>query len=316
MLDQTLPDPITLSHRYCGSQVYDAWSDGQLLDIFVQWHEEAAFAALVRRHGPMVLSVCRRVLRQAQDAEDAFQATFLVLAKNAHRLREPNLLASWLYGVAYRTALHARQRAAQRSAREKEAASMPQPESNPEVGSQELRQLLDEELSRLPEKYRAALVLCYLEGKTNEEAARLLGWPSGSMSHRLARGRELLRERLAPRLAKLSVFLPMFPLSDYLEPSAVPQVLAQMTAQAATTVVGAKVAAVGSGLISASVRELMEETLTSLVPSPRRWFYFFMFLVWLLLGLGAAGYVAAGGWPYGQTGVQPSCHDSSGRSLP
>jgi RNA polymerase sigma factor (sigma-70 family) len=316
MLDKTLPDAAALSQRYGGSRMHDAWSDGQLLELFVRWHDEAAFAALVRRHGPMVLSVCRRVLRHTQDAEDAFQATFLVLAKKADRLRQPNLLANWLYGVAYRTALHARQRAAHRSAQEREAASMSNPESSPDVDSQELRRVLDEELSRLPEKYRAPLVLCYLEGKTNEEAARVLGWPSGSMSHRLARGRELLRERLVPRLAGLSGLLPLLPLMDYLEPSAVPPFLAQTTAQAAIVVVGSKVAAVGAGLISASVRELMEETLTSLAPSPWRWLYVLIVVVGSLLGLGGAAYVAANGWPPGQPGNPPSCHDPSGLAAP
>jgi RNA polymerase sigma factor (sigma-70 family) len=154
MLENASIDPARLSHRYAGALTFEALSDGQLLEWFVRRGEEAAFAALVRRHGPMVLGVCRRVLRHAQDAEDAFQATFLVLAQKAPRLRRPELLANWLYGVAYRTALHARQRAAQRSAREREAASMSNPENNPQVDSQELRRLLDEELIRLPERYR------------------------------------------------------------------------------------------------------------------------------------------------------------------
>jgi RNA polymerase sigma-70 factor (ECF subfamily) len=303
MLDKTLPNPTARSSRYGGSLLYDAWSDTQLLEFFVRWREEAAFAALVRRHGPMVLSVCRRVLRHAQDAEDAFQATFLVLAKKAHRLRQPKLLANWLYGVAYRTALHARQRAAHRSAREREAASMTEAESNPVSEGPELRRLLDEELNHLPEKYRAPLVLCYLEGKTNEEAARMLGWPSGSISHRLARGRELLRERLAPRLGMLSGLLPAFPLTDFLEPSALPPLLAQTTAAAATALAGAKVAAVGASLISASVRDLMEETLESLAPSPWHWLYPAILIVLSLLGVGTAVYVATGAWPQPQ-----GCH--------
>jgi RNA polymerase sigma-70 factor (ECF subfamily) len=208
MLEKTLADSVTLSGRYAGSLVYDALSDGQLLDWFVHQREEAAFAALVRRHGPMVLSVCRRVLRHSQDAEDAFQATFLVLAEKAPGLRQPELLANWLYGVAYRTALHARQRASRRSEREREAATLFFSEGDSESESRELRQVLDEELQGLPEKYRAPLVLCYLEGMTNEAAARRLGWPSGSMSYRLARGRELLRERLEARLAGFSILLP------------------------------------------------------------------------------------------------------------
>jgi RNA polymerase sigma factor (sigma-70 family) len=292
MLENASIDPARLSHRYAGALTFDALSDGQLLEWFVRRGEEAAFAALVRRHGPMVLGVCRRVLRHAQDAEDAFQATFLVLAQKAPRLRRPELLANWLYGVAYRTALHARQRAAQRSAREREAASMSNPENNPQVDSQELRRLLDEELIRLPEKYRAPLVLCYLEGKTNEEAARLLGWPTGSMSHRLARGRELLRERLTPRLAALSALLPVFPLAEHLQPAAVPLFLVETTVQAATIVVGSKMAALGAGIISASVRELMEATLYSLAPSRWRWLLAVLLLALALFGLGVVSYAA------------------------
>jgi RNA polymerase sigma factor (sigma-70 family) len=182
-----------------------------------------AFAEVVRRHGPMVLGVCQRVLRHYQDAEDAFQATFLVLAEKAQRLRRPELLANWLYGVAYRTALHARQRGARRREHEREAASMCAAKSEQEMGSEELRRLLDEELSRLPEKYRTPLVLCYLEGKTNEEAARLLGWPVGSMSYRLGRGRELLRKRLEARLATLSCFWPTIALGEHLQPAIVPR---------------------------------------------------------------------------------------------
>lgn len=195
---KALADPEHLSGQGADSREFDALTDGELLRRFAQRHEEAAFSALLRRHGPMVLSVCRRVLRRTHDAEDAFQATFLVMVEKAQELRRPELLSNWLYGVAYRTALHARRRAARRSEREREAAAMcSDAASDREIESRELRRVLDEELHRLPQKYRAPLVLCYLEGKTNEEAARLLGWPSGSMSYRLARGRELLRGRLA-----------------------------------------------------------------------------------------------------------------------
>jgi RNA polymerase sigma factor (sigma-70 family) len=242
MLDKTLADPARFSGQGADSRAFDALTDGELLERFVHRREEAAFAALVQRHGPMVLSVCRRVLRHNHDAEDAFQATFLVLTKKAHRLHRPELLANWLYGVAYRTALHARQRADRRREREKEAAAMSVPTDDPEIESRELRRILDEELQSLPEKYRAPLVLCYLEGKTNGEAARLLGWPSGSMSHRLARGRELLRERLQPRLAGPPSLLPALLLADHLQPGAVPPFLAETTVRAAA-LLGAKMTA-------------------------------------------------------------------------
>lgn len=273
MLKKGLADTATCSGRYVGPSVYDTFSDGQLLDCFVHRHEEAAFAALVRRHGPMVLSVCRRLLRHHHDAEDAFQATFLVLAEKAHSLRQPELLANWLYGVAYRTAVHARQRASRRSEREREVAVLSPVSGDSEIEAREVRRVLDEELARLPEKYRAPLVLCYLEGMTNEEAARTLGWPSGSMSHRLARGREMLRERLEGRLAGLSILLPAIWLAEHLQPAVVSPVLATTTVQAAVALTGAKVAAAMTKLISASVRDLKDETLHSLTPSRQSWLF-------------------------------------------
>lgn len=308
MLDKTLTDPAVLSGRYAGSPAYEALSDKDLLEWFVQRHEEAAFTALVRRHGPMVLGVCRRVLRHSHDAEDAFQATFLVLAKKADRLRRPELLANWLYGVAYRTALQARQRGARRSVREREAASMSAPNGESELESKELRRILDEELSRLPEKYRAPLILCYLEGKTNEEAAHVLGWPSGSMSHRLARGRELLRERLQVRLAGLTILLPAILLADHFRPGSVPPLLIESTVQAATLVAaGAKLATISSGVISSSVRELMDLTLNSMEPSRWQWLFVALLLLVSLFGVGAAVCVAADGWPFFDSG---SCTSS------
>jgi RNA polymerase sigma factor (sigma-70 family) len=147
----------------------------------------------------MVHRVCRRVLDHAQDAEDAFQATFLVLVRKARSIARRASLASWLYGVAYRISLKARAAAARRRAREREAAAMMSPEPISAVDHHELRAVLDQELSRLPEKCRAPLILCYLEGKTQKEAARVLGCPAGSMTWRLNQARERLRERLARR---------------------------------------------------------------------------------------------------------------------
>jgi RNA polymerase sigma factor (sigma-70 family) len=182
-----------------GSQGPEAESDAHLLRRFARRQDQAAFAALVERHGPMVLRVCRRVLASEQDAEDAFQGTFLVLVRKAGSIARPELLANWLYGVAYRVAAKVRSRSVLRRACELRAASLTPAACQPEEFWPELARVLDEEMSGLPEKYRAPLVLCYLEGKTNLEAARQLGWPAGSMSRRLARGRELLRRRLSRR---------------------------------------------------------------------------------------------------------------------
>jgi RNA polymerase sigma-70 factor (ECF subfamily) len=174
-------------------------TDGQLLERFVSRRDEAAFAALVRRHGPAVRGVCRRVLGDAHHAEDASQAVFLVLTRKAASLGRRKSLAGWLRAVAYRTALKARGNVARRWACERRVVPLPTVAPPDEVIRREVRTTLDEELSRLPECYRAPLVLCYLEGRTNEDAARELGWPAGSISYRLARGRAILRARLAHR---------------------------------------------------------------------------------------------------------------------
>ncbi len=171
-------------------------SDRQLLERFLGRREEAAFAALLHRHGPLVWGVCRRVLGNHHDAEDAFQATFLVLARKAGSIAARDLLANWLYGVAHRTALKARATAARRQARERQVADMPEVAGEDREPWQDLLPLLDRELSRLPEKYRAAIVLCDLEGKTRREAARQLGVPEGTVAGRLARARALLAKRL------------------------------------------------------------------------------------------------------------------------
>jgi RNA polymerase sigma factor (sigma-70 family) len=173
--------------------------DDELLRTFAAEGDEAAFAALVHRHGPLVLSVCRRLLHDVHDAEDAFQATFLVLARRAGSVRNPASLASWLYGVAQRQAGKMRVRSSRRRQRERPAPAAAPPDPCAEVTWQELRGLLDEELGRLPDRYRVTLLLCYWEGLTQDEASRRLGWPRGTFKRRLERARELLRTRLSRR---------------------------------------------------------------------------------------------------------------------
>jgi RNA polymerase sigma factor (sigma-70 family) len=173
--------------------------DEQLLERFVSARDEAAFAALLGRHGPMVLGLCRSVLGQEQDAEDAFQATFLKLAEKAASIRRRPSVGSWLYGVAYHLALRARTGRVRRRTHEQKATAHSAADPALQLALEELWQVLHEELRRLPEKYRAALVLCHLEGHSQDEAAQLLNWSVRRVKGRLQRGREQLRRHLARR---------------------------------------------------------------------------------------------------------------------
>jgi RNA polymerase sigma factor (sigma-70 family) len=174
-------------------------TNAELLQRFITGRDGEAFAQLVRRHGEMVLGVCHRLLPNDQDTEDAFQATFLVLAQKARSIREVESVDKWLNGVAYRTARRARAQAARRRGLEERARAMAGQDPVNEAAGHDLRSHLDEEVGRLPDKYRALIRLCYLEGKSNAEAARELGCTKGTVSGRLARARELLRVRLARR---------------------------------------------------------------------------------------------------------------------
>ncbi|MBY0525376.1 MAG: RNA polymerase sigma factor [Gemmataceae bacterium] len=212
--------------RLVSSESAEGMTDEQLLECFTAQQDEGAFAALLRRHGPMVLAACRRVLG---DADDAFQATFLILIRKARSIGRPERLGNWLYGVAHRTALDARANRARRQARERQVAEMPAAEAPVDAVWQDLRPILDDELSRLPEKYRAPLVACYLQGKTKEEAARQLGWPEGTVSGRLARAKELVRSRLARRGLALTPAVVAAMLSTNAAPAAVPAALFDAT---------------------------------------------------------------------------------------
>jgi RNA polymerase sigma-70 factor (ECF subfamily) len=308
-----LAERVEIAEKVGRAQAGEMVSDVELLDRFLYQADQAAFATLVQRYGPMVLGVCRRVLRHTQDAEDAFQATFLVLVRKAATLTDPRLLASWLYGVAYRTAQHARARGLHRSQHEREAASMSAATSDPSP-DHELPELLDEELSQLPDCYRVPLVLCYMQGMTHQEAARVLGWPAGSMSFRLARAREMLRERLDHRMRTMPLatsggFARVLAGAAPAEP--VPPSLADATVTSAEGIAGG--GTVGD-VVPPSVGELVEASLRSLRPAPRPWALAAPFL--LLLGMGAAamtwrpptvGPVSA---PAGTstTWQQPGCH--------
>ena len=238
--------------RFLFQAAADGASDGRLLEWFLARGDGAAFAALVRRHGPMVLGVCRRVLRDWHDAEDAFQATFLVLVRRAASIAPREAVGPWLYGVAYRTALKARVAAARRRRKERQAPADPADRAEPDGGA-EWRPLLDEELSRLPDKYRAAVVLCDLEGKSRRDAAACLRVAEGTLSSRLARARRILARRLARRgVTPGSVGAAVAPLPGLLH-TTVEAATRFAAGQAAAGVVSAHVAALTEGVHRAMV---------------------------------------------------------------
>jgi RNA polymerase sigma factor (sigma-70 family) len=240
-------------------------ADRDLLERFVNSQDEEAFDALMQRHGPMVLGVCRRLLHDAHEAEDAFQATFLVLVYKARSISRPELLAPWLHGVAYRTAARPRH-AARRRAREREPAPMQDGDPATEVMWSELRLVLDEELGRVAQKYRAPLVLTYLEGKTTEEVARLLGCPKGTVKSRLARGRDRLRARLVRRGIDLSASALGLVLVEKALPAVVPTAVAAGTLQAAAlTVAGQAVAGAIPARVVALTKGVLREMFLSKV---------------------------------------------------
>src|ERR1700722_5014268 len=179
--------------------------DRELLARFVRERDQSAFAQLVRRHGPVVLSVCNRVTGHRQDAEDAFQAVFLILARKAAEIGKPELLGNWLYSVAVHIALRARRSTVRRRVREIAVNAVPERLIHSNEEFSELGPILDEELSALPSWYRDAIILCDLRGLTREEAAATLGVPQGTLSSRLASGRKKLAARLTKRGITLSM---------------------------------------------------------------------------------------------------------------
>jgi RNA polymerase sigma factor (sigma-70 family) len=260
----------------------DPTDDVRLLQRFASDRDEAAFTTLVQRYGPLVLRVCRNVLFDSHDVDDAFQATFLVLVKKAGTLAQPWLLGPWLHGVAYRVAVRARAQAARRRQHERQAKVMATQDSFSESDWRELGPVIEEEVHSLPEKYRVPFVLCYLEGKTNEEAARLLGCPKGTILSRLSRGRERLRSRLMRRGITLSAALFAAALSEATAQALVPLALVGATVRAAVEMAGG--AAAGAGALAA-VKLAQDVSGAMLQRKLRR---FALLLAIVLLGAGTA----------------------------
>ncbi len=263
MTQQPLRTVVRHLRKLAGGPPDAATSDRELLGRFADRGDEAAFASLMRRHGPMVRELCLRLLEQEADADDAFQATFLVLVRRARSIRKRQSLASWLYGVAYRVAEGAKRSATRRRGREQRRPERPPADPAQEAAWRELCTVLDAELSRLSEDYRAALVLCYLEGRTRDEAAKQLGWSLRTLDRRLERGRYLLRVRLTRRGLTLSTALLLIGLSQQAAPAAVPALLATSTIKAAITFAAGK--AVVAGGVSAHVAELAEGILHGMI---------------------------------------------------
>src|SRR5438132_9426333 len=284
----TSPLSVVLQHLLADLRPdEDGRTDGELLARFLRSRDNDALAALVRRHAPMVWGVCRRHLNH-NDAEDAFQATFLVLVRKAADVPR-QAVANWLYGVARQTAVRLRATAAKRGRREKQVVNMPEP-TVAEVRDADWQSVLDEELGRLPDHYRGVLVLCDLEGMTRKEAARQLAIPAGSVASRLARARVLLAKRLTQRGVVFSGGPVAAGLSAGSASASAPPALVASTIKAASLlaagraagVVSAKVAALTEGMVKAMSRTKL--TVVAVVAN----------------GLGLASIVAVWGWQPGR----------------
>ncbi|OAI50285.1 hypothetical protein AYO44_05725 [Planctomycetaceae bacterium SCGC AG-212-F19] len=265
-----------------GARDGGAASDRQLLRRYAESADGEAFAALVERHGPLVVGVCQRVLGNSHDAEDACQAVFVVLARKAGALSWQESVGAWLHEVAHRVALKARARGIRRQEHERRVADMRPPAALAEPAWADVRGVLDDELSRLPSKYRAPLLLCYLEGKSNEEAAEQLGWPAGTVKSRLSRGRDRLRARLTQRGLTLSAELLVLLLAQ--------NALAAMPAPLTESIINAALliaAGQASGGLTGQAAALAEGALRAMWISKVR-----NVTMVVLMGLVAAGWIA------------------------
>jgi RNA polymerase sigma factor (sigma-70 family) len=247
--------------------------DAELLERYLTHHDEAAFETLVNVHGPMVLGLCRRLLRDPKDIEDAFQATFLVLVRKAPAIQDRDLLANWLYGVAYRVASRARSDVLRRRGRESAVANLEAPVdvAAESMDIAEIAPVLDRELNRLPRKYRTALVACYLGGQTHEQTAKALGCPLGTVRSRVARGRDMLRKRLT-RLgyAPSAILLgPAGGLPTKLLTESVPPALVSATVRAGLAVGSFKT--IQAGAVGATALALTQGVLTTMKLTQLKW---------------------------------------------
>jgi len=290
---------------------HDGLTDAQLLRRFIGQHDEAAFETLLRRHGPMVLGVCRRVLGNEADADDAFQATFLVLVRKAGSLARQALVSNWLYGVAHRTALKAKAMNRRRRAKENEAAK---PALAPGAAlsrqSDEMHERIDDELSRLPEKYRLPIILCELEGKSLKEAAGLLGCPHGTVASRLARGRAMLAKRMSRTGLPVAGAAVAGTLSQSAAAACLPAPLIVSTIKAATLMAAGQAATAGA--ISPHVLALTEGVLKAMFQSKLKIAALALVLI-AVIGVGVSGPAYPQPAPGAGGGVQVDAKPRHGR---
>jgi RNA polymerase sigma factor (sigma-70 family) len=270
-------------------QDWTGLSDGELMELYVSRRHEDAFEALLRRHGPMVLGVCRRILRNQAEAEDAFQATFLVFLRKASSIRSRATVSNWLYGVAHNTARKALALVQKRRIKEHEAGTAPRDDARAEVW-QELQTLLHAELTRLPEKYRAPIVLCDLEGKTIKAAAHLLGWPQGTVATRLTRGRARLARRLTEHGLTFSGSVMAAAIARETALASLPPALLASTSKAAS-LFAASGQYLAAGAVAARVAALADGVMNTMMLVKLR----LIAAVALMLGLSGAGAVIFSG---------------------
>jgi RNA polymerase sigma factor (sigma-70 family) len=308
MATEALTAVLRSIRHLAGGNGGDDQSDGKLLRQFVAGRDEKAFAAILQRYGPLVFKVCWQVLRNPQDAEDAFQATFLVLARKAGSIRAQAALAAWLHRVALNIARTAKKATAQRQVRERQVAVTSWANPIDEATLPDWQPLLHEEVNRLPEKYRVPVVICYFKEKTHEEAARQLGWPLGTVKGRLARARDLLRKRLARRGLALSTGGLAVALADHAAQGPVPTALLGHTLRAAVPFVGG--GTIPSGALSTQAVVLAKGALRTMTTTK------LLSVLALTLAIGVAGLAATlgpgrgrdtnpAGWPAANEGRTP-----------
>lgn len=268
-------------------------SDAQLLECYLSGRAEVAFEALVHRHGPMVLGVCRRVLRHEHDAEDAFQAVFLLLLRKGGSIHPRGKVGNWLYGVAFRIALKARSLRDKRQSHQQAIEDAPEPQTAEAGASADWLPLLDRELHGLPAKYRMPIILCDLEGKTQHDAARQLGWREGTLSGRLSRARVLLHRRLTRRGVTVSATALTATLAAQSATGALPATLAAATVKAASFVTIKQ--AVAAGAVTAQAALLTEGVLQAMLWTKiKTGVIGVLAMVVVMTGLGQALYTASG----------------------